>query len=303
MTTSPYHAGEQAMQRKANEEIPAYRNGRIIADQIIPGAIPFMEAQPFVIVSSQDRKGGLWTSILSGEGYLKVNGEKTLCLDTRLLHSNPGDCWHENTKNHPFTGMLFIDLSTRRRYRVNGQTLPEGEQVVIHVQQAYANCPKYIQRRRVTTGRKPLYGAAATKGTALTVELTNWIKMADTFFVGSSNGAGALDASHRGGNPGFVGVVDPFTLHIPDYEGNSMYNTLGNFLLHSGAGLLFIDVEAHCTLQLSGKAEVCWNSQAKMPAKAETGLYWTFTVEEWVLLENLKDAQWTFLDYCPFNPS
>lgn len=292
------------MQRKAGEEIPAYRNGRIIAGQIIPGAIPFIEGQPFVIVSSQNRKGGLWTSILSGEeGYVKVTDEKTLHLDTRLLHSNPGDCWLENIKGHPFMGMLFIDLSTRRRYRVNGQTRLNGEQVLIHVKQAYANCPKYIQRRRVTTGEKPLYGAEITKGVALTVELTDWITRADTFFVGSSNGAEELDASHRGGNPGFIQVTDPFTLRIPDYEGNSMYNTLGNFLLHPGAGLLFIDFRAYRTLQLSGKAEVRWNDQAKAPVKAETGRYWTFAVEEWVLLQNLKDAQWTFLDYSPFNPS
>ncbi len=39
------------------------------------------------------------------------------------------------------------------------------------------------------------------------------------------------------------------------------------------------------------------------PDSGATGRSWTFTVEAWVLLENLTDAAWTFIDHSPFNPA
>jgi predicted pyridoxine 5'-phosphate oxidase superfamily flavin-nucleotide-binding protein len=303
MSTSPYHPGELEMQQKMGEEIPAYRNARIITPYLAAGAAQYLEAQPFVIVSSQDGEGRLWTSILAGaDGYVKVTDEATIALDRDLVYSNPEDRYWDNIGHHPFTGMLFIDLATRRRYRVNGPAREVPGKVLVSVRQAYVNCPKYISRRTLTHGGKPGYGSGSARGNVLTDELVQWIRTADVFFVGSSNGAGDLDASHRGGNPGFVEVPDGVTLRVPDYEGNSMYNTLGNFRVHPAAGLLFIDFEGHRTLQLTGTARV---AEPASPAShgGATGLAWTFTLEEWVLLENLKGMAWTLVDHSPFNPA
>jgi len=303
MISSPYHDGELAMQQKAGEQIPAYRNGRMLVPFIADGAAKYIEQQTFVIVSSQDGQGRIWTSILSGEqGYINLLDAETLQLFPGLIHSNPADIFWHNIKHHPFIGMLFIEPATRRRYRVNGQINVEKDRLRISVQQAYANCPKYIQRRSIRGGKKPIYQDKVTKGATLTDELMNWIKVADTFFVGSSNGGQELDASHRGGNPGFVDIVDPSTLLIPDYLGNSMYNTLGNFLIYPQAGLLFIDFQAHRTLQLTGKARVMQEASL-IKHREDTGRYWTFVTEEWVLLDNITDIAWTFMEYSPYNPS
>jgi hypothetical protein len=303
MLYSPYHAGELEMQRKTGEEIPAYRNARIVAPSIAAGAVPYIESLPYVVVSSQDGQGRLWASILSGEaGYVTVVNPHTLRLDKRRVHANPADVFWQNLQSHPGVGMLFIDLATRRRYRVNGQAGGPSDQPLITVQQAYVNCPKYIGRRAVTLGPKPAYPAGIATGEALTGSLAAWIAAADAFFVGSGDGAGHLDASYRGGNPGFVAVLDPHTLRIPDYEGNSMYNTLGNFLVYARAGLLFLDFAGHRTLQLTGTARVAWEDDPT-PDSGATGRSWTFTVEAWVLLENLTDAAWTFIDHSPFNPA
>ncbi|MBD0257668.1 MAG: pyridoxamine 5'-phosphate oxidase family protein, partial [Cytophagales bacterium] len=258
MPTSPYHPGELEMQQRTGEEIPAYRNSRIIVPYIATGVVKYMETQPFVVVSSQDGQGRLWTSILSGaDGYVKVRDEETISLDRSLLYSNPEDRFWNNIGRHPFVGMLFIDFATRRRYRVNGPVREVGGNVLVSVRQAYINCPKYISRRTLARGGgKPGYGGGFTRGNVLTQELGQWIGAADAFFVGSSNGAGDLDASHRGGNPGFVEVLDATTLRVPDYEGNSMYNTLGNFLQYPKAGLLFVDFTEKRTLQLTGTASV-----------------------------------------------
>ena len=64
-----------------------------------------------------------------------------------------------------------------------------------------------------------------------------------------------MDVSHRGGNPGFV-RIEGNVLTIPDFAGNLHFNTLGNFLLHPRAGLVFIDFETGDMLQVSGRTAV-----------------------------------------------
>lgn len=56
------------------------------------------------------------------------------------------------------------------------------------------------------------------------------VERADTLFVTSRHPVRGADVSHRGGAPGFVLVVDAKRLRIPDYRGNSMFNTFGNFM-------------------------------------------------------------------------
>lgn len=303
MDESPYHQGEIYVQQKLDERAPAERNGRIISHSLLAGAVKFIENSSFVIVSSQDSGDRIWTSVLSGQkGYLKVKDEKTILLNQTHICSNFRDCFWQNIERHPYVGMLFIELTTHRRYRVNGLVNEESGKVVIYVKQAYANCPKYIQRRSLTVDSKSNYEMEAIRGTTLPLELIQLIKKADTFFVGSSNGQGDMDASHRGGNKGFIEVISPSLIRIPDYEGNSMYNTLGNFTINPKAGLLFIDFEKGRSLQLTGKVEMNWPDKSLLPQEQGKGRFWTFLLEEWVLLENLKGSKWTFIDYSPFNP-
>ncbi len=82
-----------------------------------------------------------------------------------------------------------------------------------------------------------------------------------------------------------------------------MYNTLGNFLIHPQAGLLFLDLATYRTLQLSGRASVTFGDTTGQQSGEPDRCCWTFLIEEWVLLENLNDMEWTFLDYSPFNPA
>src|SRR5437868_7238655 len=102
MESSPYHPGELEMQRKTGEEIFANRNARIIVPVITPGAAKYVEQQPFVIVSSQDKQGRIWASILAGEeGFVKVINEKLLQLNSKLIYTNPNDCFWENINQQP----------------------------------------------------------------------------------------------------------------------------------------------------------------------------------------------------------
>jgi hypothetical protein len=99
------------------------------------------------------------------------------------------------------------------------------------------------------------------RGSQLSESQQQQISRADTFFIATDNPDRGADVSHKGGNPGFVRVVDPQRIAFPDYNGNSMFNTLGNLTVNPHAGLLFIDFDTGRTLQLSGRASIDWSPE------------------------------------------
>src|SRR3989337_3222655 len=178
-----YHAGEISIQERLGEKVIADRNGRAVTDKIIPGAINFIEKQHFFIASTRDKSGQITVSALAGEnGFLKVIGASTLEISRNLLYSNPFDVFWSNIDAHPGAGLLFIEPSSRRRYRINGSLIVTPEKVVVNIEQAYPNCPKYIQQRHVRPLEKPFYTPEYVSGELLTPPLIDLIKIADTFF-------------------------------------------------------------------------------------------------------------------------
>ena len=92
------------------------------------------------------------------------------------------------------------------------------------------------------------------------------VARADTFFIATGfRGRGesetfGMDASHRGGAPCFVGVESPSGICFPDYAGNNHFNTLGNILMDSRAGLTIVDFERGDLLQLTARIRIDWDS-------------------------------------------
>lgn len=82
------------------------------------------------------------------------------------------------------------------------------------------------------------------------------IEGAEFFFLATAHGD-SVDCSFKGGPVGFVKVTGPTTLEWPDFDGNSMYRSLGNILKSGRAGLLFIRMDgAQERLRVNGAAEV-----------------------------------------------
>jgi predicted pyridoxine 5'-phosphate oxidase superfamily flavin-nucleotide-binding protein len=81
-----------------------------------------------------------------------------------------------------------------------------------------------------------------------------FIESLDMFFLATADAAGHPSCSYKGGDPGFVKVVDEFTIAFPNYDGNGMYLSMGNALANPSVGLLFIDFERQRRLRLSGTA-------------------------------------------------
>lgn len=89
----------------------------------------------------------------------------------------------------------------------------------------------------------------------LDVHCRNFIQHSPFVVVASESG-GRLDASPRGGEPGFVKVVDDVTLWIPDAPGNNLLDTLANVVASGRAGLLFLVPGVDETLRVNGAARV-----------------------------------------------
>ena len=302
---NPYHEGELSVQERLGEGGEARRNGRAIADTIVRGAFRFVEQQPFVVLGTVGAGGETWASMLFGApGFARAADEGTVEIDLGRSAAHPSDPFLTDLRADPRVGMLFIEPGTRRRLRINGVAQEEEELLRIAVDEAYPNCPKYLQRRHLRTTVDPAQARpnGASRGSALGADQRALIRAADTFFVASSNPAGGVDASHRGGAPGFVQVVDERTLSIPDYTGNHMYNTLGNFVLEPRAGLTFLDFESGRMLLTTGSAEILWERAGHEDETGGTNRFWRLRVDEWLSFELPVRLEWEFLDASPFNP-
>ena len=117
-----YHKGEIQVQESTGERKIAMSTGRIVTDTIIKGAINFIEQQPLVVVSSMNTEGQIWTSVLIGNfGLVQVPNQNSLTLNQDKVYSTTSDIFFENLEANPIIGALFIELNSRRRFRINGR--------------------------------------------------------------------------------------------------------------------------------------------------------------------------------------
>ncbi len=124
------------------------------------------------------------------------------------------------------------------------------------------------------------------------------IAEADTFFLATADADGNADASHRGGNPGFVEVLSPTRLRWPDYRGNSMFMTLGNIAIDPRCGILVPNWTTGGSLQLTGTAELSWKPDT-FAAGAQCSI--EFTVTE-VVDTAAGPLRWGPAELSPVNP-
>jgi uncharacterized protein len=83
-----------------------------------------------------------------------------------------------------------------------------------------------------------------------------FIESLDMFFLATADADGRPSCSYKGGDPGFVRVLDERTLAFPNYDGNGMYLSLGNALVNADVGLLFVCFRRRRRLRLQGTASI-----------------------------------------------
>lgn len=83
-----------------------------------------------------------------------------------------------------------------------------------------------------------------------------FIEARDMFFLATADAEGRPTCSYKGGDPGFVRVLDEHTAAFPSYDGNGMYLSAGNVLVNPAVGMLFIDFERGHRMRLDGTASI-----------------------------------------------
>ncbi|MEM8792141.1 MAG: pyridoxamine 5'-phosphate oxidase family protein [Pseudomonadota bacterium] len=260
-THNPFHAGELEAQKRAGVGDVAAKVAGFIRSYMPEQHRQFYTSLPFLVVSAADGQGRPWVTILEGEdGFVSSPDPETLAVTSNL---DPQDPLFASFEAGTDIGLLGIELATRRRNRLSGAFRKTASGYAIDIRQSFGNCPQYIREREWhrVTGVTP---GDAIWSDALNEAHMDRIRQADTMFIGTgqrdadNKPANGYDASHRGGEPGFVQIVDATRLRIPDYAGNNFFNTIGNLLQNPRIGLLFVDFETGGLLQITGRAEIDW---------------------------------------------
>jgi predicted pyridoxine 5'-phosphate oxidase superfamily flavin-nucleotide-binding protein len=305
-TASPFHRGEQAIQQQlgVRDRIEAVGR-RVIRDVLLDQHREFYAQLPCLFLGSVDHDGQPWASILAGApGFAVSPDPKVLRIVARPL---PGDPLAHALKVDADIGIIGLEFATRRRNRMNGVVSALTDDLFdVAVTQSFGNCPKYIQARDwKMTPNGARRDAKTVMSTSLAPRDRTLIARSDTFFVASAFGTArndsshGVDASHRGGKPGFVDVIDNGTLLVPDYAGNSAFNTLGNLLLEPRCGLLFVDFATGTTLQIAAYAEIVWDGP-EVSASIGAQRLIRFHISRVLRTERAVPLRWSFREFSPF---
>ncbi len=260
----PYHDGEIEVQMRLGvHERSAMLGRRMIRSHLIDQHRDFYADLSFLILSSIDDQQRPWASAISGAPeFQSTPDDKTLSIAATPIQ---GDPLADNLKTGADIGVLGMLPEVRRRNRMTGQVgqvRPYGFD--INVLQSFGNCPQYIQARTVEpAGFNPIPPETESFNrfdTAAIEQITN----ADALFIASAyrdsdTVTQGADASHRGGKPGFVNVLDDRRFVFPDFRGNNAYNTIGNIVKNPKTGFLFIDFQTGDMLTMTGEAQIIWD--------------------------------------------
>ena len=258
---SPWHAGERAAQTRAGTADHMAKVGPLVIRDFMPDQHRGLFAQlPFLVVGVLDAEQHPWASIVAGlPGFVTSPHPRLLEIEANPI---AGDPLSDALQVGAPLGILGIELPTRRRNRANGHVVARDEAgFSVHVRESFGNCPQYIQRRDYAAFRP---GPVPVEGLAgLPPEAADLVCRADTMFVASAaaraDGRFGIDVSHRGGQPGFLGIDAGGAIVVPDFRGNGFFQTIGNLVAFPRAGLLIPDFATGDLLQVTGDAEVIWD--------------------------------------------
>ena len=92
--------------------------------------------------------------------------------------------------------------------------------------------------------------------TEIPIEHQKFIESRDMFWLATIDHEGRPTVSYKGGDPGFVRVLDKTTVAFPCYDGNGMFYSMGNLIGNNKVGLLFLSLEEPHRLRVQGIASV-----------------------------------------------
>jgi len=283
-----YHEGELALQERLGLRERADKVGRGVHEAIPDAARAFLMSQTLAVVCVVTDGRPRIVPIAGPPGFVHAESHDVIRFHD-AFRGLPLEF-----ENDAAIGSIVIDLETRRRLRANGRGRREGDDLVVRVDEVYSNCPRFITPRRWSESEASETSASNTR--RLTSDAIALIRAADTFFIGTFHATRGADASHRGGEPGFVRVVDERTLSWPDYDGNAMLNTLGNLSVEPRAALAFVDFASGGVLQLEGTCHLEIGSDGARVMR--------FSIDDARQTPGALAGRWsTLIDLQPHDPS
>jgi PPOX class probable FMN-dependent enzyme len=102
--------------------------------------------------------------------------------------------------------------------------------------------------------RRPGAGAVSKVLSSINEGMAAFIDLCPLIVLATTDGAGNIDASPRGGPPGFVRRLDDRRIAIPDLNGNNRLDSLRNVVTHPWVGLLMMVPGKDETLRINGPA-------------------------------------------------
>jgi predicted pyridoxine 5'-phosphate oxidase superfamily flavin-nucleotide-binding protein len=301
LTEWGFHDGELTVQQRAGVRADAERlTGMLAPVELRGGVVGFLTDRTFAVITARDNAGSLWSSPLNGEpGFLTVTSPTTLRIRTTVARRDPLDAAPDGQP----VGLVVMEFAARRRVRINGTlTGSDNDGLTVEVEQAYGNCPQYIQQRILAPNPESRPELEELRSDVeLSGEDVAQIRAADTFFLGTTHPTRGKDASHRGGPAGFV-RLEGNDVWWPDYPGNNMFNSFGNLTVAPTAALLFVDFDSGRTLQLSGTASIEWDHRGEAGDDGHTGRRARFHTER-VVAGHLHGIRQTEHHSYPRNPA
>ena len=119
----------------------------------------------------------------------------------------------------------------------------------------YGDQHRQLQDEFETRGMADRIEALACK-TEFDDESKGFIDAMDMFFLSTVDHQGRPTVSYKGGDPGFVKIVDATTLVFPSYDGNGMFLSMGNVTQNPQVGMLFISFERPHRIRVQGRASI-----------------------------------------------
>jgi PPOX class probable FMN-dependent enzyme len=107
-----------------------------------------------------------------------------------------------------------------------------------------------------TLYRQPSERAVRKQLDRLDAHCRRFVSLSPFLVIASTDTDGRVDASPRGGDPGFVKVLDERTVLIPDSPGNNRLDSLQNLIGRAGVGMLFLIPGVDETLRINGRASL-----------------------------------------------
>ncbi|PXF45832.1 Flavohemoprotein [Gracilariopsis chorda] len=332
MHSPHFHPGELHVQKLAGTQGVAIELSAVLSSTLPPAPVfnQLLAAQNVIWLSTttphpDPMQASVWVSPLFGRGSTLASA-----ASNRLIHLQPPNLPDTDVLRHNLApsfqsassvpvGVLVIDLEARRRYRTNGMLSLSNRSngnftasskpisLDVHVEEAFPNCPKYIQRRVLDPATAQLPPAPPSiqfeSDTRLSPSDVHMLESTDTLFFGTHNPSTGLDANHRGGRPGFVRVLSDSQIYWPDYRGNGLFQSFGNLQQNSRAGVTLLDFETGHLLQLSGTASVQWDKKAYPNIERAAERILSFKVLHVRRSKGpVTNYRWQLLEYSPYNP-